>query len=145
MITFSQIMSQKEGSHRARGRTGIWELYLAGKCVHQLLYQHDSFSRTTYFMTPASQRGRTNSFLVQVWVKVRKDHGGSKVKILQLDFLNDYFYSNVSKMIYLHSHTHIHTKETQKGEKENNGKPIFLPVYKFSLDDCQDLQLYWIP
>jgi hypothetical protein len=37
------------------------------------------------------------------------------------------------------------TKEIQKGEKENNGKPIYLPVYKFSLDDCQDLQLYWIP
>lgn len=36
IITFSQIVSQKEGSHRAR-RTGTWELYLAGKCARQLL------------------------------------------------------------------------------------------------------------
>ena len=30
-IMFSQIVSQIEGSHRARGRTGVWELYQADK------------------------------------------------------------------------------------------------------------------
>ena len=30
-IMFSQIVSQVEGSHRARGRTGVWELYQADK------------------------------------------------------------------------------------------------------------------
>lgn len=38
MITFYQIMSQKEGSYRARGRTGIQELYLAGKYIYSSCY-----------------------------------------------------------------------------------------------------------
>lgn len=61
------------------------------------------------------------------------------MKIPDLGLLNGYFQSSVSKMINLHLHTYIDTKETPKGKMENNGKPISLPVYKFSLDDCQDM------
>lgn len=38
MITFYQITSQKEGSYRARGRIGIWEMYLADKYAYHLLH-----------------------------------------------------------------------------------------------------------
>lgn len=100
-------LPQSQGKNRGLG------VVPSRQMVYQLLSQCDLFSRTnSYLMTPASQRRRTSSFLVQVWVKVWKDQGRSKAKILQLDALNGYFHSNVSKMINLHSHTHIHTKET---------------------------------